>query len=103
MRACGRSCETGEVVTFALTGGQITGSSVGAAEADIGGPDVWMSPGFLDLQVNGYGGYDFNSGAWRDSSVVRDEIAPMVDLLAQHGTPLFCPTICTNSGEGIRA
>jgi N-acetylglucosamine-6-phosphate deacetylase len=101
MNVCGKLCETGEVVTFTITGDKITGWQPGAIEADLGGPDVWLSPGFLDIQLNGYGGYDFNYRAWGGEEEVSTQLGPLFEKVAQAGTPLLCPTITTNSQAGI--
>jgi N-acetylglucosamine-6-phosphate deacetylase len=102
MQVCGRLCETGEVVTLALENGVIAGSRRGAEGAELGGPDVWLAPGFCDLQLNGYGGYDFNSGAWGEPDEVIQEAAPIVAKAARGGTALVCPTITTNRFEAMR-
>jgi N-acetylglucosamine-6-phosphate deacetylase len=101
MRICGRLCETGEVVTLAVAEGRIAGIRVGAEAAEVGGPDVWLSPGFLDLQVNGYGGHDFNIRAWGTAAEVSTELAPIFAMAARAGTPMLCPTITTNSREAM--
>lgn len=101
MRVRGKRFDTGEVVTLTLAGGRISGSSREAGAADLGGDDLWLAPAFLDLQVNGYGGYDFNLGAWGAEGEVSSELAPIFDLLARSGTASFCPTITTNSREAI--
>jgi len=102
MRIGGKLCETGEVVTLTIIEGRIAQIKAGAEEVDIGGPDVWLSSGFLDLQLNGYGGYDFNIGSWRDPSLVTDNLAPMFERVAQSGTAMLCPTICTDSSEHMQ-
>lgn len=102
MRIGGKLCETGEVVTLTIAEGRIAEISAGAEGVEIGGPDVWLSPGFLDLQLNGYGGYDFNVGSWRDPSLVTDNLAPMFGRVAQSGTAMLCPTICTDSSEHMQ-
>ena len=99
---CGRLCETGEVVTLSVAKGRIAGSWRGSEGATLGGPDWWLSPGFLDLQVNGYGGCDFNVGFWGDSDN-PDDLHVAFDLAARAGTPLLCPTIVTGSGEAMTA
>lgn len=60
--------------------------------------NVWIGPGFTDIQVNGYGGLDYNS------------IQPDVLALGQISRKLFScgvtshfPTIITNSPEKISA
>src|SRR5579872_4244349 len=101
MRVCGKSFETGEVVTLTLADGRIAGARVGAEEGILGGPDVWLSPGLLDLQVNGYGGCNFNVGSLGDPAEVAGTLAPVFDSAARAGTALLCPTITTNSREAI--
>src|SRR5687767_9768173 len=103
MRVCGRLCETGEVVTLSLAENRIARISVGEEAADIGGADVWVAPGFLDLQVNGYGGHDFNRRAWGGPGEVSADFAPVFELAARAGTALLCPTITTNSHEAMIA
>jgi len=100
---CGKLCETGEVVTLSVAGGRIAGFQAGAEGADLGGPDLWLAPGFLDLQVNGYGGRDFNLGGSDEASGERHELGPLFDALARSGTALFCPTVITNSAARICA
>jgi len=103
MRVRGKLCDTGEVVTLTLSGGRIAGFSHDAADVDLGGADFWVAPAFLDLQVNGFGGYDFNIGAWGGEGEVSSELAPIFDLLAKAGTAALCPTITTNSREAMVA
>lgn len=103
MRVCGRLCETGEVVTLTVANGRIAGIGTGAGTAEIGAADVWLSAGFCDLQVNGYGGHDFNVGFWRSADEAGEELAPLFAKLARAGTALFCPTIVTNSFEAIQS
>jgi N-acetylglucosamine-6-phosphate deacetylase len=58
--------------------------------------DAWIAPGWLDLQVNGFGGHDPNAADAREQDVVA-----MVRALWQWGTAAVCPTICTQSEERI--
>ncbi len=60
--------------------------------------DLWLLPGLVDIQVNGYGGYDLN-GPQVDSDVV----AGLVQVLQARGVTRFCPTICTQSRERMEA
>src|SRR5436309_3567947 len=64
--------------------------SIGSADTgDCGYPrsgcmapgDCWIAPGFIDLQLNGYGGYDFNRRFWREEQP-DDAIPRIVDLAA---------------------
>jgi N-acetylglucosamine-6-phosphate deacetylase len=100
MRIRGKSCELEQAVTVTTDGDRITTvASFGAA--DIGGEDVWIAPGFIDVQLNGYGGYDFNRGFWVEGEAPADTIPRIVELAARAGTAMLCPTICTNSREGM--
>ena len=103
MKICGKLCETGELITLTLAKGKIVGSQSGNGEATLGGPDVWLSAGFCDLQFNGYGGYDFNRDSWGETTEVSYELRPIFELAARAGTPLLCPTITTNSFEAMHA
>lgn len=57
----------------------------------------WVAPGFVDLQINGYGGYDVNA-----SSVNEDVIASLTRALWKEGVTTFFPTVVTNSDEVIQ-
>src|SRR5688572_10284647 len=97
MRVAGKLCETGEVVTVTLAAGRIAGFESGADRADLGAADVWLAPGFLDLQLNVYAGCDFNIGAWGDREEVSGDLQPIFEQAARAGTALLCSTITTNS------
>jgi N-acetylglucosamine-6-phosphate deacetylase len=71
--------------------------------SDVGGADTWLAPGFIDLQVNGYGGHDFNLGAWGSADEVSSDLSAVFEKAAAAGTPMLCPTITTNSREAITA
>ncbi len=70
--------------------GRITSAGHGAppCPADLALPDGMLVPGFVDLQVNGYYGVEFqNADADRWASVAR--------RLAETGTTAFLPTMIT--------
>lgn len=48
--------------------------------------------GFVDLQVNGYGGVNFSSPA-----LTLEQVAALSRALAGRGTLAFCPTVITSS------
>ena len=56
----------------------------------------WLSPGFVDLQVNGFGGYDANATA-----ASADEVVALARALARVGTTAFVPTVITASEESM--
>ena len=57
---------------------------------------AWLSPGFVDIQVNGYGGCDVNSDC-----VDPDVILTLARKLREGGVTTFVPTIITASEEKI--
>ncbi len=56
----------------------------------------YISPGFFDIQVNGYRGHDYSA-----PDLNRNSITAVVELLAAAGTARHIPTIVTNSRERI--
>lgn len=106
MKITGQLCENEQAVTITIEGERI--AAVEAAEwstpgdpAAVGGQDVWIAPGFIDTQFNGYGGYDFNHDSWTTGRVTEDAPHRIVELAARGGTPMLCPTIVTNTREGM--
>jgi N-acetylglucosamine-6-phosphate deacetylase len=56
------------------------------------------SPGFFDLQLNGYGGVDFN-----DPSVTPEDVSRALDALQDTGVTRCLPTLITSSFEDFAA
>ncbi len=102
MEICGKHGMTGEVITLTLESSKITRIRHGATSNALGGADVWLSAGFCDIQLNGFGGYDFNLGAWGDSHEITHDIPLLLRKIATSGTALFCPTLTTNSFDNLR-
>ena len=60
--------------------------------------DLYQSPGFFDLQVNGFAGVDYNN-----PHASHEEIARSLDAQFATGVTRLCPTVITGSPENIRA
>jgi N-acetylglucosamine-6-phosphate deacetylase len=94
----GRHYDSGQVRDFELTGSVI--ESIGTPDAgrqpDLGGEEYWITPGLLDLQVNGWG-----SHLLTDPTVGPGEVAAVAELLLAAGVTGFCPTITTDSRSTI--
>jgi N-acetylglucosamine-6-phosphate deacetylase len=60
--------------------------------------DLWIAPGFIDLQVNGFAGVDFNS-----PDTAQEEIARAIHAIASTGVTRFYPTVITGAAEAMRA
>ncbi len=58
--------------------------------------DVWISPGFIDLQVNGYAGFDVNSDTPTAGTIIH-----LTRALIATGITTFLPTIVTAPEEKI--
>lgn len=87
----GRLVETGRPVRLALDGARI--ARIEPADA---APDRWLSPGLIDIQVNGYAGHDVNA-----ADVTPETIAQLVRSLWCVGVTGVCPTVTTQSEARI--
>lgn len=65
-----------------------------------GPPDdaLYVAPGWIDLQVNGYAGVDYNS-----PQASPEEISRSIDVLHSTGTTRFYPTVITGAPEDMAA
>jgi N-acetylglucosamine-6-phosphate deacetylase len=88
----GRSAEDGRPVRVTIEDGLVAG--IERTEEDPRG--TWISPGWLDIQVNGYAGHDPNA-ADADPSTT----AAMVRALWPEGVSGSCVTICTEAESHI--
>jgi N-acetylglucosamine-6-phosphate deacetylase len=70
--------------------------TIEAVTTAAGRPDVYVAPGWVDLQVNGFAGVDFNHPL-----TPRDEIARSLDALFATGVTRFYPTVITGPPEAM--
>lgn len=56
--------------------------------------DLYLSPGFIDLQVNGFAGVDYN-----DPASSTEAIARSIQIMFQTGVTRFFPTIITGARD----
>lgn len=87
----GRLVDTGRPVRLRIDGGGI--AEIAATRSDT---DLWLAPGLVDLQVNGYAGHDLNTDDV-DAGVVGD----LVRSLWAAGVTTVCPTIVTGTEQRI--
>jgi N-acetylglucosamine-6-phosphate deacetylase len=64
--------------------------------SDIGGEDLRVSSGLIDIQINGYHGVDFN-----DAETNTEQIVAATRQLWRTGVTAFCPTVITSSFDHI--
>ncbi|MEK7406410.1 MAG: amidohydrolase family protein [Acidobacteriota bacterium] len=70
-------------------------SSVAASAGQAAGP-TWLAPGFIDVQVNGFAGVDYNS-----PSTSHEEIARSIRVLFSTGVTRCFPTVITGAPEDM--
>jgi N-acetylglucosamine-6-phosphate deacetylase len=87
----GRDPSSGNVLEIAIEDGII--QAIAPSHAD---EVPWLSPGFIDLQVNGYLGSDVNS-----DDVDAEVIIALTHKMLALGVTTFLPTIITASEENI--
>lgn len=81
-----------EPIKVSVKNGRI--ESIERSESE--GLTQYIAPGFVDLQINGFKGVDFNSLATSEEDIVQG-----VHELFKEGVTSFYPTIITNSYENI--
>ena len=71
---------------------------VGVVDSVVSPPSdpIYLAPGWVDLQVNGYAGVDYNSPV-----TAHEEIARSINVLHSTGTTRFFPTVITGSRENM--
>lgn len=89
----GRDPLTGEFIEVQIEDGVIR-----SIAPILSGEDLWLSPGFIDLQVNGYAGCDLNG-----ESTTPDIVTALMYKLFAGGVTTFVPTIITASEDRIIA
>lgn len=94
MQITGIHYATNQVVTVKWDKELITDIRYRTAEAGAALP--YIAPGLVDIQINGYGGFDFNTWPYQEELF---EVLPQ--LLLRGGVTTFCPTVVTNSPQRI--
>ncbi|HEX6681944.1 MAG TPA: N-acetylglucosamine-6-phosphate deacetylase [Candidatus Limnocylindrales bacterium] len=68
---------------------RVEGDRIAAVEQTAANPDdPFLLPGLIDLQVNGFGGYDVNA-----DDLTEADVTALAAALRVHGVTGFCPTI----------
>jgi N-acetylglucosamine-6-phosphate deacetylase len=90
----GRDPKTGRGVEAVLRDGVIAAVNEVQVEED----DLWLAPGLIDLQVNGYRGFDLNA-----NSLTPETVVDLARAMLATGVTAFLPTIITAPEEKITA
>ncbi len=98
MRVRGKIGASENLVDLAVAGGRVEGiDSADLSQAcDLGGDDLRIAPGLIDIQINGYDGIDFN-----DADTNTEQIVAATRQLWRTGATAFCPTVITDSFDHI--
>ncbi|MEC9244047.1 N-acetylglucosamine-6-phosphate deacetylase [Nitratireductor rhodophyticola] len=87
----GRDPVTGGGIAITMRDGRI------AAIAETGAQDeAYLTPGLVDLQVNGYAGLDLNDGA-----LTPKRVSQLTRIMAGLGVTTYLPTLVTGSRERL--
>lgn len=78
----------------AMTGVRAAGGRIVAVEQGAGG--VHLSPGFIDIQINGFHGVNFS-----DEALTAGQMISVLPHVWKTGCTSFCPTLITNSFEQL--
>ncbi|MFH1266210.1 MAG: N-acetylglucosamine-6-phosphate deacetylase [Planctomycetota bacterium] len=92
MRLCGRRYDTGEGVCLHIRGGKILQATPRTIGADDRENWPWIAPGFVDLQINGYGGQEFSS-----ADLTAEKVVEIVRAFDAFGVVRCLPTLTTES------
>jgi N-acetylglucosamine-6-phosphate deacetylase len=82
----------GRDVSSGLTLEVVFGELIETVRPSNAEPEAYLSPGFIDVQVNGFAGVDYNS-----VSASQEEIARSLEILFSTGVTRFYPTVITGS------
>ncbi|SDN08882.1 N-acetylglucosamine-6-phosphate deacetylase [Fictibacillus solisalsi] len=86
--------KTGHPIDLTIEDGTFSAVNPHPAEESL----PYIAPGFIDLQVNGYRGVDFNTPPLNFESIKQ-----VCRALASQGVTTFYPTVITNSPDHILA
>ena len=72
--------------------------AVSIREAEVVTDDIWIAPALVDIQVNGFAGYNLNA-----ENVTPNDVSAMIRALWRVGTGFLCPTVITGAFERMTA
>lgn len=90
----GRHAISGDILELTVSDGRI--AAVKKLEGSNGEDLPWLAPGLVDLQVNGWGGHDFNR-----ADIDEETVCAVAKGMREQGVRAFLPTVITASQEAI--
>ena len=97
MKCSGREAISGEPITVEGSGGEAAVFQYVDTDLSTGNGD-WLAAGFIDLQVNGFAGVDFNAPSAR-----HEDIARAIMAIFSTGVTRFFPTVITGEPHAMLA
>src|ERR1700685_2968115 len=94
MKCNGFDLSRGETVEIGFTE---TIQSMDPLLSGVQADEVFVAPGWIDLQVNGFGGVDFNS-----PTASSEQIAASLQRMFSTGTTRLFPTVITGAPQLMR-
>lgn len=96
MHLTGKHYATGRPIQVEIENGLIATIRPLPAGTEHKQDQPWIAPGFVDLQINGYGGQEFSS-----PDLTSDKVASIVESQAAFGVTHLLPTVTTGSLETL--
>lgn len=90
------SYSTGKPVRVEISGGLIS-EIIEISDLKSSMQDLFVSPGLIDNQVNGYAGVDFSGNGFSSEDIVK-----AAESVWRDGVTSFLPTLITNSDENLK-
>ena len=90
----GLSYLDGKPVRIEMKDGKISRVRHLASHSDI--PEVYVAPGLIDIQINGYAGVDFS-----DQELTREQMRRTTSALWEAGVTTYLPTVITRDQERL--
>jgi N-acetylglucosamine-6-phosphate deacetylase len=87
----GRDPHSGRSIAVTVEDGLIT-----RVEQSLSSVDAYLAPGLVDLQVNGYAGFDLNA-----DQISVETVTGLVDAMLAIGVTCFAPTLITAPEQAI--
>jgi N-acetylglucosamine-6-phosphate deacetylase len=95
-KICGINYETGNAVSIEVANGLII--RVDESEGVISeNPGLFVAPGLIDNQINGYAGVDFSG-----NNLTSDDVISAARSIWKEGVTSFLPTLITNSHDNLK-
>ena len=96
LKISGIHYETGNTVNIEIADGLIAGLDDSEGTGDES-PELFIAPGLIDNQINGYAGVDFSG-----NDFTADDVISVTRSIWKEGVTSFLPTLITNSHENLK-